>query len=60
MNHIQAENWLIELAKSVQNEQLTVMQAHAEVFAEMADGDHSAETETMYYKFTQSDTSEFA
>lgn len=59
MNLIRAEEWLCELGKAVQNEHLTVFQAHAEVFEEMESGDHDAETEKLFVRFTQSDTSEF-
>jgi hypothetical protein len=53
MNHIKAEDWLIELNKAVQNEHLTQYQADAEVFAEMENGDHDRDTETLYYNFTR-------
>ena len=53
MNHIRAEDWLRELTKSVQNEHITLAQAHAEVFAEMETGDHEPETETLYFNFTR-------
>jgi len=60
MTQIRAEEWLRELAKAIQNEHLTIMQAHDEVFGEMEDGDHDAATETLFYEFTQSDASRFA
>ena len=60
MTQIRAEEWLRELAKAVQNEHLTVYQAHDEVFGEMEDGDHDAATETLFYNFTQSDTLSYA
>jgi hypothetical protein len=53
MTHIKAEEWLRELQKAVQNEHLTIMQAHDEVFGEMEDGDHDAATETLFYNFTR-------
>ena len=53
MTQIRAEEWLRELAKAVQNEHLTIMQAHDEVFGEMEDGDHDAATETLFYNFTR-------
>ena len=59
MNYSKALDWLKELAKAVQNEHLTVMQAHAEVFDEMGNDDHDAETETLFFEFTRSDTSKF-
>lgn len=60
MRHIEAEAWIRELAKAVQNEHLTIMQAHDEVFGEMENGDHDAATETLFYNFTQSDTLSYA
>ena len=53
MNHIRAENWLRELKKAVQNEHLTLAQAHSEVLEEMALGEHEPETETLYFNFTR-------
>lgn len=50
---ITAENWIRELIKAVQNEHITLAQAHAEVFEEMTNGDHLPETEKMYFNFTQ-------
>jgi hypothetical protein len=60
MTQIRAEEWLRELAKAVQNEHLTIMQAHDEVFGEMEEGNHDAQTETLFYNFTQSDTLSYA
>ena len=53
MNHIQAEDWIRELQKAVQNEHLTQSQAWEEVFAEMEGGDHDTATETLYFNFTR-------
>jgi hypothetical protein len=36
------------------------MQAHDEVFSEMQDGEHDLATETLFFNFTRSDTSEYA
>lgn len=53
MNIVDAEHWIRELKNAVQNERLTLDQAHDEVFAEMAAGDHDAATERMYFNFTR-------
>ena len=60
MTETQAIDWLRELAKAVQNEHINVMQAHDEVFSEMQDGEHDLATETLFFNFTRSDTSEYA
>ena len=53
MNLINAEDWVRELTKAVQNEHLTQAQACEEVFAEMDAGEHDAATETLFYNFTR-------
>ena len=53
MSYIRAEDWLRELEKAVQNEHITLAQAHAEVFEEMETGDHEPEIETLYFNFTR-------
>jgi hypothetical protein len=53
MTPIQAEDWIRELHKAIQNEHITIIQAHDEVFCEMENGDHDAATETLYFNFTR-------
>jgi hypothetical protein len=55
MTHIQAEDWLRELQKGIQNEHLTQQQAYEEVLAELSDpdADHDRATETLYFNFTR-------
>ncbi|UOF82422.1 UNVERIFIED_CONTAM: fusion protein of two pks domain [Bacteriophage sp.] len=53
MSHIEAEKWLKHLMKAVKDGRITIDQAYDEVFYEIKSGEHSKETETMYYNFTR-------
>ena len=55
MTPIQAENWIRELNKAIQNAHITFDQACEDVLAELSDpdADHDRATETMYFNFTR-------
>jgi hypothetical protein len=53
MNMEQAQKWIAELDAAIEAGKVGKMAAYEEVFAEMAEGDHSAEVETFFYNYTQ-------
>lgn len=55
MDRIEASEWLDELAAKVRAGRISKREADNEVFAEMEEGDHDADVETLYFNFTQDD-----
>jgi hypothetical protein len=49
----QAKKWIEELKASVETGKIGQLTAYKEVFAEMEEGDHDHEVETLFYNYTQ-------
>lgn len=54
MNIEQAKEWIKELDAAIAEGEINHYQADDEVFAEMENGEHTAEVETFFYEYTRS------
>lgn len=53
MNIEQAKEWIKELDEAIADGRINKFQADDEVFAEMENGEHTAEVETFFYEYTR-------
>lgn len=53
MNIEQAKEWVKELDTALAEGKINRYQADDEVFAEMENGEHTAEVETFFYNYTR-------